>query len=310
MNDGDANWRSKLRRGLGQSSARLVGGIQGLFTKRKLDASALQDLEDLLIGADMGLTTAGKLCATLAEDHFDKAVEPTEVQAALAGHIAALMAPVAKPIALDSARKPHVILICGVNGSGKTTTAAKLAKQFTDNGQKAMLVAGDTFRAAAVEQLQIWGERIQCPVVAAEPGADAAGLVFDAVSQARRDAVDVLLIDTAGRLHNKSDLMVELQKIIRAIRKIDPTAPHDCILVMDATIGQNAHAQVEAFREMVDVSGLVLTKLDGSARGGVVVALADKFALPLHAIGVGEQMDDLRPFEATAFARSLMGLPD
>ena len=310
MNDSDAKWRSKLTSGLGKSSARLVGGIQGLFTKRTLDASAMQDREDLLIAADIGLTTAGKLCATLAEDRFDKAVEPAEIQAALARHIAALLAPVAIPIALEPARKPNIILVCGVNGSGKTTTTAKLAKQFTDNGQTVMLVAGDTFRAAAVEQLQVWGDRIPCPVVAAEQGADAAGLVFDAISQARREAIDVLLIDTAGRLHNKSDLMAELQKIIRAIRKIDPTAPHDCVLVMDATIGQNAHAQVEAFREMVEVSGLILTKLDGTARGGVVVALADKFALPLHAIGVGEQMDDLRPFEAAAFARSLMGLPD
>jgi fused signal recognition particle receptor len=310
MNNSDPRWQSKLRDGLEKSSARLVGGIQSLFTKRKLDADTLQDLEDLLIGADIGLATAGKLCATLAEDRFDKTVEPAEVQAALASHISALLAPVAKPIALNSARKPNVILVCGVNGSGKTTTTAKLAKQFTDNGQKVMLVAGDTFRAAAVEQLQVWGERIQCPVVAAEQGADAAGLVFDAVTQARRDGADVLLIDTAGRLHNKSDLMAELQKIIRAIRKVDSTAPHDCILVMDATIGQNAHAQVEAFREMVEISGLVLTKLDGTARGGVVAALADKFALPLHAIGIGEQTDDLRPFEATAFARSLMGLPD
>jgi fused signal recognition particle receptor len=310
MSDAAGTWLDRLAAGLGKSSARLVGGIHDLFAKRRLDARALQDLEDLLISADLGVATAGKLAQALGKGRFDKEVEPGEVQAVLAERIAALLAPVAKPIAIDPARKPHVIVVCGVNGSGKTTTIAKLAKQFKDAGRSVMLVAGDTFRAAAIEQLQVWGERVRCPVVAAHQGADAAGLAFDALERARREAMDVLLIDTAGRLHNKSDLMAELRKILRAIRKLDPSAPHDCLLVMDATVGQNAHAQVEAFREMVEVSGLVLTKLDGTARGGVVVALAETVALPIHAIGVGEQMDDLRPFEARAFARALMGLPE
>ncbi len=228
----------------------------------------------------------------------------------LAAEIAHILAPVARPLAVDGMRKPHVILVCGVNGSGKTTTIAKLAKRYTDQGLAVVLVACDTFRPAAVEQLQAWGDRAGCPVIASDPGADASGLAFDALESARRDSADVLLIDTAGRLHNKADLMAELRKMVRALGKIDGSAPHDRVLVMDATIGQNAHAQVQAFRDMVDVSGLILTKLDGSAKGGVVVALAERFALPVHAVGVGEGLDDMRPFEANAFARSLLGLED
>ena len=228
---------------------------------------------------------------------------------ALADEIARLLDPVAKPLDVTAGPKPFVILVCGVNGSGKTTTIGKLAAQFKAEGRSVLLAAGDTFRAAAIEQLQVWGQRAGCPVVAKAQGADPAGLAFDAVSQAKADGTDVVMIDTAGRLQNRKDLMAELEKILRVIRKVDDTAPHACLLVMDATIGQNAHSQVQAFREMTAVSGLVLTKLDGTAKGGVVVALAEKFALPVHAVGVGEGIDDLRPFEARAFARSLMGLP-
>ena len=215
---------------------------------------------------------------------------------------------VALPLKLDGVHKPHVVLVCGVNGSGKTTTIGKMARQFKDQGNSVILAAGDTFRAAAVEQLKIWGERSGCPVIARSNGADAAGLAFDAVKDAQTSGADILMIDTAGRLQNRKDLMEELTKIVRVIRKVDETAPHSILLVMDATIGQNAHSQVEVFKKMVDVSGLVITKLDGSAKGGVVVSLAERFGLPIHAVGVGEEIDDLRPFEAEVFARSLMGL--
>ena len=230
------------------------------------------------------------------------------MQTALASDIAEILAPVAVPLEPDRARKPHVVLVVGVNGSGKTTTIGKLAKSYRDQGLSVMLAAGDTFRAAGVSQLQIWGERIGCPVIARDTGADAAGLAFDALTQAREQGADLLIVDTAGRLQNREDLMAGLQKIIRVLQKIDPDAPHSCLLVLDATTGQNAHSQVETFRDMTNVTGLVVTKLDGTAKGGVIVALAEKFGLPVHAIGVGEGEDDLRPFEADAFARSLMGL--
>ena len=307
---GGAGWLGRLRRGLGRSSAKLADGIADLFTKRKLDAQALEALEDLLIAGDLGVATAARLGRSLAEARFDQDVAPEEVRAALAGEIAAILEPVARPFVLDPHLKPHVVLVCGVNGSGKTTTVAKLAKPFRDQGRRVVLAAGDTFRAAAIEQLQIWGERADCPVIAAQPGADAAGLAYDALAKAKADAADLLLIDTAGRLHNKAHLMAELQKIVRVLKKLDPTAPHDCLLVLDATVGQNAHDQVETFRDMVGVTGLVITKLDGSAKGGVVVALAERFALPVHAVGVGESLDDLRPFDPRAFARNLMGLED
>jgi fused signal recognition particle receptor len=306
----ESGWLGRLRAGLGRSSAKLAGGIGELFTHRKLDDETLGELEDLLIAADLGVATAAKLTRGLARSRFDRDATADEVRAALAEDMAALLEPVARPLSVDGSAKPHVVLVCGVNGSGKTTTVAKLAQHFKNEGRSVMLAAGDTFRAAAIEQLQVWGERAGCKVIAKEPGADAAGLAFDAVEQARRQAIDVLLIDSAGRLHNKADLMAELQKMVRAIRKLDPGAPHDCLLVLDATVGQNAHNQVEVFRDMVEVSGLVLTKLDGSAKGGVVVALAERFGLPIHAVGVGESLDDMRPFEARAFARSLMGLED
>jgi len=301
-------WLGRLKAGLARSSQKITSGITDVFTKRKLDDEALEELEEILIQGDLGVATAARLSGSLAKTRFDQEVDPDEVKGALAEEVATILDPVAKPLTIDASRKPHVVLVCGVNGSGKTTTIGKLAKQFRDVGRSVLLAAGDTFRAAAVEQLQIWGERSGVPVLARETGADAAGLAFDALKQAQAESTDVLMIDTAGRLQNRKDLMAELEKIIRVLKKLDETAPHDVLLVMDATIGQNAHSQVETFKDMVDVSGLVLTKLDGSAKGGVVVALADKFGIPVHAVGVGEGIDDLRPFEARAFARSLMGL--
>jgi fused signal recognition particle receptor len=303
-------WLRRLRDGLTRTSAKLTEGITAIFTKRKLDQAALDELEELLIAADLGPSTAAGLVAELKRNRFDQEVTPEEVRGALAQSIAALLEPVARPLVLDPALKPSVVLVVGVNGTGKTTTIGKLAQHFRAAGKKVTLVAGDTFRAAAIEQLKIWGERVGAPVVARETGADAAGLAFDALSQARAAGSDVLLIDTAGRLHNKANLMAELQKIIRVLRKVDPAVPHHVLLVLDATTGQNAHAQVDIFRQMTAVTGLVVTKLDGTARGGVLVALAERFHLPIHAIGVGETADDLRPFAATAFARSLMGLMD
>ena len=301
-------WLARLKQGLARTSAKLGGGIIGLFTKRKLDDATLEELEDLLIQADLGVKTSAKLTASLARERFDKEVTSEEVRQAFADDIAEILTPVALPLTLDPANRPHVVLVVGVNGTGKTTTIGKLAKQFRDQGKKVVLAAGDTFRAAAVEQLKIWGERTGAPVIAGAENCDAASLAFDALKQAKADGADVLLIDTAGRLHNKAALMDELKKVIRVIAKLEPSAPHSTVLVLDATTGQNAHAQVETFREMVKVTGLVMTKLDGTARGGVVVALADAFGLPVHAVGVGEGADDLRPFEARTFARNLMGL--
>ena len=301
-------WFGRLKAGLSRSSARLGDGIAGIFTKRKLDDAALEELEELLIAADLGVKAAARLAADLAKTRFDKDVAPEEVRRALAADIARILEPVARPLAPEAARKPHVVLVVGVNGTGKTTTIGKLAKHYRAQGLKVRLAAGDTFRAAAIEQLQLWGERTGCPVVAGKPGADAAGLAYGALEEARRAGDDLLLIDTAGRLHNKAELMAGLQKINRVLKKLDEGAPHDVVLVLDATTGQNAHAQVETFRELVKVTGLVVTKLDGTARGGVLVALAERFALPVHAIGVGEGADDLRPFSARDFADSLMGV--
>jgi fused signal recognition particle receptor len=301
-------WFARLKAGLSRSSGKLGDGITGIFTKRRLDDAALEALEELLISADLGVAAAAKLTAGLAREKFDKEVAPEEVRAALAGEIAGVLAPVARPLAVEPAHRPHVVLVVGVNGSGKTTTIGKLAKQERDRGLKVRLAAGDTFRAAAIEQLQIWGERAGCAVLAKAPGADAAGLAYEALETAREAGDDLLLIDTAGRLHNRAELMAELQKVVRVLRKLDPSAPHDCLLVLDATTGQNAHAQVETFKQLVEVTGLVVTKLDGSARGGVLVALAEKFALPVHAVGVGEGIEDLHAFKAEDFARALVGL--
>jgi fused signal recognition particle receptor len=278
-----------------------------VFKKRRLDDEALEELEELLISVDLGVDAAARVVAAFRRSRFGKEVTDEEIKQALAEEIAGILKPVAKPLVLDPARKPHVVLVVGVNGTGKTTTIGKMAQQYHDEGKRAVLVAGDTFRAAAVEQLQIWGQRTGAPVIAGGRNADSAGLAFDALTKARTTGADVLLIDTAGRLHNKAVLMEELAKMIRVLRKQDPTAPHSVLLVLDATTGQNAIQQVKVFKEMVDVTGLVVTKLDGSARGGIVVALAETFGLPVHAVGVGEQASDLRPFDAFDFARGLVG---
>jgi fused signal recognition particle receptor len=298
---------SRLKEGLGRSTQKLSTGIAAVFTKRKLDDAALEELEEVLIGADLGTEAAARVIAAFRRTRFGTDVTDADIRAALAEEIAGILAPVAVPLELDRTLRPHVVLVVGVNGTGKTTTIGKLALAYREQGLRPVLVAGDTFRAAAVEQLQIWGERTGAPVIAGPPNADPAGLAFDALTRARAEGADVLLIDTAGRLHNKAALMEELKKIIRVMRKQDATAPHSVLLVLDATTGQNALAQVRVFREMVEVTGLVVTKLDGSARGGVVVALAEAFGLPVHAVGVGEQAGDLRPFSAEEFARGLVG---
>lgn len=304
-------WFQKIKQGLAKTSARLTDGVAGIFTgKRRLDDDALEELEEVLIAADLGPAMAARMTASLAENRFDREITDQEVREAFADHVTGVLEPVAKPLEPATGRKPHVILVVGVNGSGKTTTIGKLAKRYKEQGLSVMLAAGDTFRAAAVEQLKVWGERAGVPVVARDTGSDSASLAFEAMQEAKDAAVDVLLIDTAGRLHNKAGLMEELQKVVRVIGKQDETAPHDTVMVLDATVGQNALQQVSVFGDMVNVSGLVLTKLDGTAKGGVMVALADKFGMPVHAIGVGEQADDLRPFEARDFARGLMGLEE
>jgi fused signal recognition particle receptor len=298
---------ARLKEGLSRSTQKITEGLGATFTRRKLDDAALEELEDVLIAADLGQAVARRIIRAFRGSRFGKEVTDAEVKSALAQEIAAILAPVARPLVLDPARKPHVVLMVGVNGTGKTTTIGKLALQYKTEGRRPMLVAGDTFRAAAVEQLQIWGERTGAKVISAPPNSDAAGLAFDALTRATAEGADVLLIDTAGRLHNKSALMEELQKIIRVLRKQDPTAPHSVLLTLDATTGQNAVQQVRVFKEMVAVTGLVVTKLDGSARGGIVVALAEEFGLPIHAVGVGEQAGDLRPFDAPDFAAGLVG---
>ena len=308
MTEASGGWLSRLRSGLSRTSEKLTSRISAALTRRTLDASTLEELEEALISADLGVATAVKLSAALADEKFEKEISATEIREALASNIAEILRPVAIPLEIDPARKPHVILVVGVNGSGKTTTIGKLAKSWSGNGKSIILAAGDTFRAAAVEQLKIWGERTNCPVIFRDTGSDAAGLAYDALEQARQDNADILMIDTAGRLQNREDLMGELSKIIRVLRKLDPEAPHSCLLVLDATVGQNAHSQVETFKEITGVSGLVMTKLDGTARGGVVVALAERFGLPVHAVGVGEGEDDLQPFDADFFARNLLGL--
>jgi fused signal recognition particle receptor len=302
------SWFQRLRDGLTKSSNALTGGIAGVFTKRRLDDAMLQDLEDLLIQADLGVATATRITDRLASERYDKAVEEAEVRAVLAAEVEKALAPVARPLAVDGSHRPFAILVVGVNGTGKTTTIGKLAAKLRGEGRTVWLAAGDTFRAAAIEQLKIWGERTGSPVVAREQGADAAGLAFDAMAEARKAGADVLIVDTAGRLHNRSELMAELEKVIRVIRKHDPSAPHAVLLTLDATTGQNAMQQVEVFREKAGVTGLVMTKLDGTARGGILVAVAEKYGLPVHFIGVGEKVEDLQPFAARDFARAIAGL--
>jgi fused signal recognition particle receptor len=299
----------KLSEGLIQSSSKLSSGITDIFTKKKLDAETVAQLEELLIASDLGPSTAAKLAAEISRNRFGKEVSTEEIKEALAAEIEKILLPAEKHLSTASA-KPYVILMAGVNGTGKTTTIGKLAHQFKQDGKKVMLAAGDTFRAAAVEQLKAWGARVDCPVIAKEEGADAAALAFEALDRAIADNIDVLMIDTAGRLQNKTHLMAELEKMIRVIKKKVPDAPHATLLVLDATVGQNAHSQVELFKQIVNITGLIVTKLDGTAKGGVLVSLVERFLLPVHAIGIGEGIDDLRPFVARDFARSLVGLQD
>lgn len=301
-------WFSSLKTGLSRTTSRLTSGIAQAVSGRKLDKKALQALEETLITADLGVTTAAKLISSLEAEKFDRDVTEKEVREHLAFRLKNILEPVAIPLQPQGENKPHVILVVGVNGCGKTTTIGKLAKAYVGEGKSVVLAAGDTFRAAAVEQLKIWGERTGCPTVAKDTGSDAAGVAFEALELARKNGADVLLIDTAGRLQNREDLMAEVQKMIRVLRKIDQTAPHSCLLVLDATVGQNANSQVETFKKIAEVSGIVMTKLDGTARGGVLVAVAEKYGLPVHAIGVGEGEDDLRPFSAKDFSEGLMGL--
>ncbi len=304
------SWLARLRAGLRRTTGALSGGLGEILTRRRLDDAALEDLEDLLIASDLGVGVARAVSEKLAAERFAKTVTPDEVKTVLAAHIAGILRPLARPLRPDPAHRPHIILVTGVNGTGKTTTIGKLARRFGEDGLSVMLAAGDTFRAAAIEQLGIWGARVGAPVVTTKPGGDPAGVAFEAIDRARAAGTDVLLIDTAGRLHNRDELMAELAKIVRVIRKKDPDAPHDTILVLDATTGQNALNQAQVFRDVAEISGLVMTKLDGTAKGGVLVALAERFGLPIHAIGVGEGADDLQPFEADAFARALVGLED
>jgi len=302
------SWFQRMREGLARSSRELSGNIAGVFTKRKLDEETLQDLEDVLIRADLGVETALRVTDSLASSRYGKDVSDTEVRAVMAAEVEKVLGPVAKPLELDLSHKPHVILVVGVNGTGKTTTIGKLAAKLTDGGLSVMLAAGDTFRAAAIEQLKIWGERTKSPVIATKLGADAAGLAYDAFEKAREAGSDVLIIDTAGRLQNKAELMAELEKIVRVLGKLDPEAPHTVLQTVDATTGQNALNQVEIFRNIAGVNGLVMTKLDGTARGGILVAIAAKHKLPVYFIGVGEQVDDLEPFSASDFARAIAGV--
>ena len=303
-------WFARMKEGLTRSSSKLTSGVTDIFTKRKLDDDTLEELEDLLISADLGVATSARICSQLADGRYDKEISPEEVRKVLSDEVTKILSPVAVPLEIDASHRPHVILMVGVNGTGKTTTIGKLAKQFKADGKSVMLAAGDTFRAAAIEQLKVWGDRTSTPVIARDVGADAAGLAFEAVEAAQRDNVDILMIDTAGRLQNKANLMAELEKVLRVIKKVDATAPHSVLLVLDATTGQNAISQVEAFKDTAQITGLVMTKLDGTARGGILVALTEKFGLPIHAIGVGEGADDLQSFEASAFADALTGSGD
>ncbi len=305
-----AGFFKRLTRGLGRSAEKLGGGIKTLLVGRKLDAEAWNDIEEALIMADLGPSAASAVVERLKGKRLPEGSNERTVRESIAEEIASMLTPLAKPMTFDPARKPTVVLVVGVNGSGKTTTIGKLAQQLHADGKKVMVAACDTFRAAAVEQLRTWCERSNVAFFAKEESADAASVAFDALAKAKADAYDILLVDTAGRLHNKEALMAELAKISRVMAKIDATAPHATLLVLDATTGQNAVAQVETFGTLAHVTGLIVTKLDGSAKGGVLVALAEKFSLPIHAIGVGESIDDLQPFAADVFARALLGLDE
>ncbi|CDO59529.1 Signal recognition particle receptor protein FtsY (=alpha subunit) (TC 3.A.5.1.1) [Candidatus Phaeomarinobacter ectocarpi] len=300
----------RLREGLSRSTSSMTTGIASVFTKRKLDGTTIEELEDLLIQADLGVDTATAITDAVSDGRYDKEVDEAEVRAIVASEVAKVLEPVEAPLLLDGTHKPHIILVVGVNGAGKTTTIGKLAKKMSAAGKSVVLGAGDTFRAAAIDQLKIWGERIGAPVVAHNVGADSAGLAFDTITKAEEVGADIVMIDTAGRLQNKTELMSELEKVVRVIKKRNETAPHSVLLVLDATTGQNALNQVEVFTKAVGVTGLVMTKLDGTARGGILVAIAKKSGLPVHAIGVGEGEDDLQPFIASNFAQAIAGLDD
>lgn len=303
-------WFQRLRAGLSRTSQQLTGQFAALFTKRKLDEDTLEELEELLIQSDLGVETAMRITGALSSERYGRDVTGEDVSRIMAGEITKVLAPVAKPLKLDLAHKPHVILVVGVNGTGKTTTIGKLAAKLSGAGLKVMLAAGDTFRAAAIEQLKIWADRTGSGFIGTKLGADAAGLAFDAFQQAKAEKADVLIIDTAGRLQNKTELMAELEKIVRVLGKLDPDAPHTVLQTLDATTGQNALNQVEIFRNVAGVSGLIMTKLDGTARGGILVAISAKHKLPVYFIGVGEGIDDLEPFEAEDFARAIAGIPE
>jgi fused signal recognition particle receptor len=302
------SWWRRLSSGLKRTSSSLGTAVADLVTKRKLDRAMLDDIEDVLLRADLGTEVAARISTAVGVGRYDKSISADEVKAVVAAEVEKVLAPVAKPLAIDETKKPFVILVVGVNGSGKTTTIGKLAAKLSAEGRKVMLAAGDTFRAAAIEQLKVWGERTKSPVIAGAQGSDSASLAFNALSAARDEKRDVLLIDTAGRLQNKAELMNELEKVVRVIRKVDDSAPHAVLLVLDATVGQNAISQVDAFHRTAGVTGLVMTKLDGTARGGILVALAEKFKLPVHFIGVGEGVDDLAPFTARDFAQAIAGI--
>ncbi|HKF11482.1 MAG TPA: signal recognition particle-docking protein FtsY [Xanthobacteraceae bacterium] len=301
------SWWQRLSGGLKRTSSSIGGAVSDLVVKRRLDQAMLDEIEDALIRADLGVETASRIAAAIGEGRYDKSISADEVKAVVAAEVEKVLTPVAKSLAIKEAR-PFVALVIGVNGSGKTTTIGKIAAKLCAEGRSVMLAAGDTFRAAAIDQLNIWGGRTGASVIARAPGADAAGVAFDALTQARGEEVDVLLVDTAGRLQNKAVLLDELQKIVRVMKKVDPSAPHAVLLVLDATIGQNALSQVEVFRDIAGVTGLIMTKLDGTARGGILVAIAAKFGLPVHFIGVGEGIDDLAPFSAGDFARAIAGI--
>jgi fused signal recognition particle receptor len=302
------SWWQRLTGGLKRTSSSLGSAVADLVTKRKLDRAMLDDIEDVLLRADLGTEVAARIAAAVGVGRYDKAITADEVKTVVAAEVEKVLAPVAKPLEIDQTKKPFVILVVGVNGSGKTTTIGKLAAKLSAEGRKVMLAAGDTFRAAAIEQLKIWGERTKSPVIAGAQGSDSASLAFNALSAARDQMLDVLLVDTAGRLQNKAELMNELEKVVRVIRKVDASAPHAVLLVLDATVGQNALSQVEAFHRTAGVTGLVMTKLDGTARGGILVALAEKHKLPVHFIGVGEGIDDLAAFTARDFANAIAGI--
>ncbi|TKT71349.1 signal recognition particle-docking protein FtsY [Afipia massiliensis] len=301
------SWWRRLSAGLKRTSSSLGTAVADLVTKRKLDRAMLDDIEDVLLRADLGTEVAARIAEAVGKGRYDKSVSAEDVTTIVATEVEKVLSPVAKPLEIDATQKPFVILVVGVNGSGKTTTIGKLAAKLSAEGRKVMLAAGDTFRAAAIEQLKVWGERNKVPVVARAQGSDSASLAFEAVEAAKAQAMDVLLIDTAGRLQNKNELMVELEKVRRVIGKVDSSAPHAVLLVLDATVGQNALSQVDAFHKTAGVTGLVMTKLDGTARGGILVALSEKYKLPVHFIGVGEGIDDLAPFTARDFARAIAG---